>query len=251
MGKAGMKRTAGKAAGRKPARRTSAGKALLKKALLKTGRRGAVPHYNQTTDFSCGPASLLMAMKTLEPKSDFSRAHELQLWREATTIFMGGPNHGGCGATGLALAAHRRGFKAEVCVNHRGALLATRPKEKARTEVIKVLDKADRAEMKRLGIPYRIGALSIDDLGQALQDGAMPIVLVNMEYIHQDPTAHWVVVTGVDAEHVTVNDPWISRDKGQNAKTVTDYAVPRAEFPAMTSYGKRKERATVLIRRGE
>ena len=159
-------------------------------------------------------------------------------------------HHGGCGATGLALAAHRRGFRAEVWVNHKGALLSTRPKEKARTEVIEELDRADRKEMKRLGIPYRIGALDIDDLKQAIDDGAMPIVLVNMEYIHQDPTAHWVVVTGVDDDHVTVNDPWISRNKRHTAKTVTDYAVPRSEFPAMTAYGARKERATVLIRRG-
>jgi len=245
MGKAAKKRTAKKAAAQKPVRKKAA-----TKTSVKAGRRGTVPHYNQTTDFTCGPSSLLMAMKTLNPKADFSRAHELQLWREATTIFMGGPHHGGCGATGLALAAHRRGFRAEVWVNHEGALLSSRPKEKARTKVIEELDKADRAEMKRLGIPYRIGALSIDDLEQVLAVGAIPIVLVNMEYIHQDPTAHWVVVTGVDETHVTVNDPWISRKKGQTKRTVTDYAVPRAEFPAMTSYGKRKERATVLIRRG-
>ncbi len=245
MARTGTKRTAGKAAAKKPAR-----KAAAAKTSVKAGLRGKVPHYNQTTGFTCGPSSLLMVMKTLAPRSDFSRAHELQLWREATTIFMGGPNHGGCGATGLALAAHRRGFKAEVWVNHKGALLSTRPKEKARTEVIEELDRADRKEMKRLGIPYHVGALNIDDLKRAIESGALPIVLVNMEYIHQDPTAHWVVVTGVDGEHVTVNDPWISRDKGHNAKTVTDYAVPRSEFPAMTTYGERKERATVLIRRG-
>lgn len=249
MAKAGTKRTAGPAVARKPARRAQAAKKGAKSSVA-AGRRGTVPHYNQTTDFTCGPSSLLMAMKTLDSKADFSRAHELQLWREATTIFMGGPHHGGCGATGLALAAHRRGFRAEVWVNHKGALLSSRPKEKARAKVIEELDKADRAEMKRLGVPYRVGALSIDDLKRALADGAMPIVLVNMEYIHQDPTAHWVVVTGVDETHVTVNDPWISRNKGHTRRTVTDYAVPRAEFPAMTTYGKRKERATVLIRRG-
>jgi predicted double-glycine peptidase len=245
MAKTGTKRAAKKAVAKKPVRKSPVAKLSTKK-----DRRGTVPHYNQTTDFTCGPSSLLMAMKTLNPKSDFSRAHELQLWREATTIFMGGPHHGGCGATGLALAAHRRGFRAEVWVNHEGALLSSRPKEKARTKVIEELDKADRAEMKRLHIPYRIGELSIDDLEQVLAVGAIPIVLVNMEYIHQDPTAHWVVVTGVDQTHVTVNDPWISRKKGQTKRTVTDFAVPRAEFPAMTTYGKRKERATVLIRRG-
>ena len=250
MGRAGKTGTAGKTAARKPARKAAASNKAATKTSVKAGRRGTVPHYNQTTGFTCGPSSLLMAMKTLAPASDFSRAHELQLWREATTIFMGGPHHGGCGATGLALAAHRRGFRAEVWVNHKGALLSTRPKEKARTEVIEELDRADRKEMKRLGIPYKIGTLDIDDLKQAIAGGAMPIVLVNMEFVHRDPTAHWVVVTGVDDDHVTINDPWISRNKGHTAKTVTDYAVPRSEFPAMTAYGQRKERATVLIRRG-
>ncbi len=249
MAKAAGKRTAGKRVVPKPARKAPAAKPARAR-LPKIAWRGKVPHYNQTTDFTCGPSALLMAMKTLAPKSDFSRAHELQLYREATTIFMGGPHHGGCGATGLALAAHRRGFKSEVWVNHKGALLSTRPAEKARAKVMEELDRADKAEMQRLGIPYRIGELTIDDLEQVLAVGAVPIVLVSMEYIHQDPTAHWVVVTGVDAQHVTVNDPWISRNKGQTRRTVTDYAVPRADFVKMTRYGKRKERATVLIRRG-
>jgi len=213
------------------------------------GRRGRVPYYNQTTDFSCGPSALLMAMKVLVPGIDFSRAHELQLWREATTIFMGGPHHGGCVATGLALAAHRRGFEVEVWVNHKGTLLGTLPKEKDRSKVMTLLQQGDLDEMKRLKIPYRIGVRSIDDLRRDMDEGAMPVVLVNMDYIHRDPTVHWVVVTGIDDENVTVNDPWISKDMGHTRRTVTDYVVPRSEFPAMTASGPRKERATVLLRR--
>lgn len=219
------------------------------KAAAKVGRRGAVPHYNQTTDFSCGPSALLMAMKALDPKTDLSRTHELLLWREANTIYMGGAGHGGCGATGLALAAHRRGFDVEVWVNHKGTLLGSKPKDKDRAKVMGLLQQADLAEMKRLRIPYRIGARSIEDLRGDIARGGVPVVLVNMDYIHQDPTAHWVVVTGIDDENVTVNDPWISRDMGHTRRTVTDYAVPRGEFPAMTAYGPRNERATVLLRR--
>lgn len=220
-----------------------------RKAVSNIGRRGTVPHYNQTTDFSCGPSSLLMAMKALDPKIDFSRPHELQLWREANTIFMGSDGPGGCGATGLALAARRRGFDVEVWVNHRGTLLGTRPKDKDRLKVMALMQKADLAEMKRLKIPYRIGTRSIDEMRADIEKGALPVVLVGMDYIHKDPTAHWVVVTGVDDEAVTVNDPWISKDLGHTRRTVTDYVVPRKEFTAMTAYGPRKERATVLLRK--
>jgi Peptidase_C39 like family len=225
-------------------------KSAASKAAPKPGRRGRVPYYNQTTDFTCGPSSLLMAMKALDPRTDFSRTHELQLWREANTIFMGSDGHGGCGATGLALAAHRRGFDAEVWVNHKGTLLGSRPKIKDRAKVMSLLQQADLAEMKRLRIPYRIGTRSIDQLRGDIADGAVPIVLVSMDYIHKDPTAaHWVVVTGVDDESVTVNDPWISKSLGNTRRTMRDYVVPRAAFLAMTAYGARKERATVLLRR--
>jgi hypothetical protein len=212
-------------------------------------RRGRVPYYNQTTDFTCGAASLLMAMKALDARTDFSRTHELLLWREANTIFMGSPGHGGCGATGLALAAHRRGFRVEVWVNHKGTLLGSRPDDKDRARVMGLLQQADLAEMKRRKIPYRIGARSIDALRGDLADGAVPVVLVSMEYIHHDPTAHWLVVTGIDDESVTVNDPWISTNLGHARRKMTDHVVPRAAFEAMTAYGKRKERATLLLKR--
>lgn len=241
-----------------PARRSAHKKSAVRKAApparagaqdKRIGKRGRVPYYNQTTDFTCGPSSLLMAMKALDARTDFSRTQELLLWREANTIFMGSPGHGGCGATGLALAAHRRGFGVEVWVNHKGTLLGSRPDDKDRARVMALLQQADLAEMKRLRIPYRIGARSIDQLRGDLAHGAIPVVLVSMDYIHRDPTAHWVAVTGIDDEAVTVNDPWISRNLGHTRRMMTDYIVPRAAFQAMTAYGKRKERATVLLRR--
>lgn len=210
---------------------------------------GRVPYYNQTTDFTCGPSALLMAIKALDPKTDFSRAHELQLWREATTIYMGSPEHGGCGATGLALAAHRRGFDVEVWVNHRGVLLGERAKNEDRAKIMALMQKADLKEMKRLKIPYHIGVHDIEAMRRDLADGALPVVLANMLYIHNDPTAHWLVVTGIDDEGVSVNDPWISKEMGQTRRTQTDRKVPHSAFPAMATYGRRKERATVVLRK--
>lgn len=224
-------------------------KRAARKAAPKVGRRGTVPYYNQTADFTCGPSSLLMAMKALDPETDFSRTHEFLLWREATTVFMGGPGPGGCAAAGLALAAHRRGFDVEVWVNHRDVLLGERPKTAEGAKVMALMQKADLAEMKRQEIPYHLGARTIADLRNALADGALPIVLVDTDYIHGDPCAHWVVVTGVDDRTVTINDPWMTKDKGHTPRTMTDHAVSHAAFRAMTAYGRRKERATVLVRK--
>ena len=56
----------------------------------------SVPFYKQTTEFTCGPSSLMMAMKSVDPKKKLTRTEEIQIWREATTIFMTS-GHGGCG----------------------------------------------------------------------------------------------------------------------------------------------------------
>ncbi|HEX5419371.1 MAG TPA: peptidase C39 family protein, partial [Gammaproteobacteria bacterium] len=51
-------------------------------------RRTRVPYYRQTLDFTCGPAALMMAMKALASDLKTDRALEIELWREATTVFM-------------------------------------------------------------------------------------------------------------------------------------------------------------------
>jgi hypothetical protein len=178
------------------------------------------------------------------------RALELQLWREANTIFMGpSGGHGGCSALGLALAAHRRGFRAEVHVNHKGVLLGDRADSKEHAEVMRVLHERDLKDARAAGIPVRHDSLSVDQFEAALRAGALPIVLNSMEFLHNDPTAHWFVVTAVDAANVYVNDPWIARDKGKTAGDMTGVPIPRADFDGVTSYGKKRERAVVLVRR--
>ena len=208
-----------------------------------------VPHVRQTTDFTCGPASLIMAMRALRPSVRADRALELQLWREANTIFMGpSGGHGGCGALGLALAAHRRGFKAEVHVSHRGVLLGDRAKSKERAEVMRVLQSRDLADCKAADIPVHYDSLSVDDLAAALKSGALPLVLNSMDFLHNDPTAHWFLVTAIDADNVYVNDPWVDRKKGRTARDMTAAPIPRAAFDDVTSYGRKRERAAVLVR---
>lgn len=214
-------------------------------------RRRRVPHYRQTTDFTCGPSACLMAMSVLAPGRRHSRTEELEIWREATTIFMGPKGgHGGCGALGLALALHRRGFRPEVHVSHRGVLLGRRTRSEELREVMRVVQARDLAAAKALGIPVQYGRLTPEDLEAAIAGGAVPIVLCSTHLIHGDNVPHWIVVTGFGGSHVYVNDPWVSLDKGKTARDMTDIALTRRDFDRMTSYGGERERAVVLVREG-
>ncbi|WP_119461706.1 peptidase C39 family protein [Rhodospirillaceae bacterium SYSU D60014] len=207
-----------------------------------------VPHYAQTLDFTCGPSALMMVMKALDPTVEMSRALEMQLWREATTIFMGA-GHGGSGAFGLAIAAHRRGFDAEVTVNHKGVLLADRARSDVKREVMRLVQETDLREARERGIPVAYGRLGADDLERKAREGWLPIVLVSTFYIHGDHVPHWVVVTGLDAEAVTLNDPWVDVAGGKTAADMSNLRVPRKDFDGMARYGKARERAAVLVRR--
>jgi hypothetical protein len=214
-------------------------------------RRRRVPHYRQTTDFTCGPAACLMAMSALDRGRRRGRAEELEIWREATTVFMGPKGaHGGCGALGLALALHRRGFRPEVHVNHRGVLLGRRTRSGALREVMRVLQARDLAAAKALAIPVHYDRLTPEDLEAAVVDGAVPIVLCSTRVIHGDNVPHWIVVAGFGDDHVYVNDPWVSLDKGKTAGDMTDIALTRRDFDRMTRYGGARERAVVLVHRG-
>jgi predicted double-glycine peptidase len=227
-----------------PAKRSGPGKSAPVKQLLRA------PHYAQTTDFSCGPSSLIMAMKALRSHLRADRSLELQLWREANTIFTGrSGDHGGCSALGLALAAHRRGLAAEVYVNHRGVLLSTRRDSRERAEVMRVLHERDLEEMRAAGIPIRYRGLRLDELAGALRDGALPIVFNSMEYLHHEPTPHWFLEVGVDGDTVYVNDPWVDRSKGKSARDLTAVPIALTAFARVTSYARKRERQAVLVRR--
>jgi predicted double-glycine peptidase len=252
--KAAVQPRAAKQAARKLAERKAAphqfpGRKAAAPTVDAAAKPRSIAYYNQSTDFTCGPSSLMMAMNALDPRVKIARSLELQLWREATTIFMGA-GHGGSGALGLALAAKRRGFAAEVWMNRGGVFLSDRLDDKDRIQVMRLLQQADLAEAKRLRIPVHRGNPSIADLRQAMAKGAIPIVLVSTNLFHGDDTPHWVVVSDIDDEVVRVNDPWISRDLGQTARQQTGRPVSYAEFKRMTVYGPKKERATVLVRRG-
>lgn len=225
-----------------------AAKAAVKvKPATATSKRRRLPYYNQSTDFTCGAASLLMAMRGLDKETPFDRVHELQVWREANTVYMGA-GHAGSSPYGIALAAWRRGFHAEIWVSHKGAVLLDYQKKPDWRKAGKLMQEADEASVRELGMPIEKRSWDVADLAQACADGAVPIVLVSTKAFHGDNTPHWVVLADSDEKQVYINDPWISRNKGQTAKFQTGRAASHTAFMNMAKYGPRNERAVVLIR---
>jgi hypothetical protein len=225
-----------------PAARTLKSKGTRLAAGKKVGHE--LPYYNQSLDFTCGPSSLMMAMTALDKSQKIDRAHEMQLWREANTVFMG-KGHPGSSPYGLALAGWRRGFAITLWLSKRGPYLLKYQKQADRRKVSDLIQRDDEKLLKTTGIPMLLKKWSVADLKAAIEAGAVPLVLVSTNVFHGDHGPHWVAVAGVDDQHVYVNDPWITRSKRQTPKSQTARAASHADFLKMAIYDG--ERAIVLV----
>jgi hypothetical protein len=225
-----------------PAARTLKSKTAKRAAGKVTGRK--LPYYNQSTDFTCGPSSLMMAMTALDKSQPIDRAHELQLWREANTVFMG-QGHPGSSPYGLALAGWRRGFQITLWLSKRGPYLLKYQKQADLRKVSDLVQREDEKLLKATKVPMLLKKWTIADLKAAIEGGAVPLVLVSTNVFHGDNGPHWVAIAGIDDDHVYVNDPWITRKKRQTAKSQTARPASHADFLKMATYDG--ERAVVLV----
>ena len=207
-----------------------------------------VPYYQQTLDFTCGPASLMMAMKALDPEMELNRKLELRIWRESTTVFMTS-GLGGCGPYGLALSAYRRGFDVEVHVNDEGALFINSVRDPEKRVVMELVQEDFLTELRQLPIKLVYGALSGVELQSKFDAGGIPVVLISSYRIYREKFPHWIVVTGHDQRSFYVHDPYVDEGKKKTATDCINMPISRIDFQRMARYGKTGQKAVLILSR--
>lgn len=209
-----------------------------------------VPYYEQTLDFTCGSSALMMAMKTLDPKLRFSRALEIRLWREATTVFMNS-GHGGCGPFGLALSAAHRNFSVEVFVNDKRVPFIDSVRNEEKKEVMRLVHEDMLGEIREFRIPVRYGGATLENIEDRFNSGAVPIVLVSLYRLYGEKVPHWVVVTGFEERFVYVNDPFVNHKREHTRTDCIDMPIAKRNFERMSRYGRAGLQAAVFVSRGK
>ncbi|GAB59395.1 peptidase C39 family protein [Rheinheimera nanhaiensis] len=209
--------------------------------------RRQVPYIQQTTPFTCGPACLLMVFNYFKPGQFVPYALEIDIWREATTIFMTS-GHGGCGPRGLALAAVKRGFAAEIYLNKDGPLFTDTVRSEVKKQILQRVHESFRQKVQQKAIPVQLKELTIDDIKQLLHQGALLLALISTWQFDKSKAPHWVVVCAVDEHFVYLNDPdtedipWLSPAERQYIP------VEHSVFNKAFSYGKNRLKAAIAIR---
>jgi ribosomal protein S18 acetylase RimI-like enzyme len=205
-----------------------------------------IPFFEQSLEFTCGPASLMMAMCALDKDVVLDRKLELRIWREATTIFMTA-GHGGCGPIGLAIAAATRGFKVEMFLSDDGVQFVDSVRDPVKKEVMRLVQEDMLEQAAALKLPISYGGLSLDDMQKAYDDGAIPVVLISSWLIYGEKFPHWITVTGIDEHFVFAHDPFIDYDAGETQMDSVHMPIPREQFDRMTRYGKARLQAALLL----
>ncbi len=211
-----------------------------------TARLLNVPYQPQSLEFTCGAACLQMALRSLGHATPLGPRGELALWREATTVFMLA-GHGGTSAYGLAVAALRRGFDAEVWVERLGVPFLETVRGAAKKEVVTLAHEGFVEELDRWGGRVREGEFGAEDVIAQLRAGRVPLVLVSGARLYAERIPHWVVATGWDADHLYVHDPHLP--EGADRADGVHQPLRRSDFAAVARYGRARHRAMVVVSR--
>lgn len=205
------------------------------------------PWYQQTTEFTCGPAALLMAMAALDSNTELSQSHELALWREGTTIFMTS-GHGGCHPFGLALAANKRGFTSEVIVNTSEPLFLDGVRSDNKKSVLATVHQQFVEGIAAANISVTQKDVELTDIENWLNQGFSVLLLISTYRFDGKKSPHWVCVTHLDAHCVYVHDPFCEPGKDNQLAIDCQYVpIARSDFSKMSAFGSQRLRTAVAI----
>ncbi|WP_417531242.1 ribosomal protein S18-alanine N-acetyltransferase [Marinobacter lipolyticus] len=205
-----------------------------------------VPYYPQTTEFSCGPAALIMAMATIDHHQPVTTLEELKLWREATTIFMLA-GHGGCGPHGLALSAWNRGFHASAWISKEGALFKDTVRNDDKKRVLELVHEGFLHDIGQTGIQLHHDPLTLDGLENALHEGSVPVILISTWQLNRSRVPHWVTVCAIDDQFVYIHDPEIDVEAGETVADKQYLPIDRRVFDKMSRYGRNQPLQAAVI----
>lgn len=205
-----------------------------------------VPYYEQSLDFTCGPACLIMAMRTLQPALSADRRLEVQLWREATTIFMTS-GHGGCSPQGLALAAHRRGFRSRLLLSDTGPLFLDGVRRTEKKAVLELVHDDFTTQIAATDIDLQSQGFNVADLIDVLVQGCVPLVLISSWRFNASKAPHWVVLVAADDTFVYLHDPDVDTQLSKAPGDTQSVPVRIDNFARMIHFGQARMQAALCL----
>lgn len=190
----------------------------------------APPYYGQTTHFTCGAVTALVAQAHAGalPREALDRERELTLWRGAT-------NFPACEPVGLGVAVRREWPESPVTIHldtDRPVLLDHHPEHEQSWRA--VLQHASRKDAERTGVPVDPRHLQMAEIRSALGRGEQVLLLVSLAAMQGFDVPHWVLCHGVVPGAVVIEDPWAGAATGDTWVDAHLLPVPDASLDSMS-----------------
>jgi len=207
--------------------------------------RHAIPLYAQTTRFTCGPATLLMALGALAGRMP-SRTDEIALWREATSIVsLAGP--GGCDPFGLAVAAWARGLLPEIRITTRWPTLTERIDTEEKRDLIGFAQAEFQERAAAAGIPVRHGDFALAELAAPIAAGGLVLLLVDQFPTHGRHSPHWLLLHHAWEGGFLANDPWPDPLRREGLADAENLPLRLEDLERMARFGEPPYRAAIIL----
>ncbi|MGI2259098.1 GNAT family N-acetyltransferase/peptidase C39 family protein [Shewanella sp. GXUN23E] len=203
-----------------------------------------LPLYVQTTPFTCGAACLLMAFSSLQPGYPMSRIEEIQLWREATTVYMAS-GHGGCSGRGLALAAHQRGFNVSLWSKAEGIPFIRSVRDPDKKALIELVHNYFDTRLQQAGVPLQEAHPTQAQLETWLTEGACVLLLISTYRFNGCKEPHWILLSGMSEHFFYFHDPLV--EKPGDSVASAHVPVSKAALMQIIGFGSQKLTSCVVL----
>lgn len=204
----------------------------------------APPYYGQTTHFSCGAVTALVAQvhAGVLPREALDRRAELTLWRDATNFMA-------CDPVGLGVALRRSRPSSRVTVH----LDTDRPVmldhlAPGDQEWRALLQQVSRTDAERVGVPVDPGHLPLSAVRDAIGRREHVLLLLSLAAMQGFDVPHWVLCHGVVPGAVVIDDPWANGATGDTWVDAHLLPVPDASLDAMSTMQPGGFRGAVTMR---
>ncbi|MGC9496268.1 peptidase C39 family protein [Streptomyces sp. WG7] len=212
---------------------------------LSDGPVAEPPYYGQTTHFTCGAVTALVAQAhagTL-PWEALDRRAELTLWRDATNFLA-------CEPVGLGVAVRRTWPSSSVTVHldtDRPVLLDHLAENEQEWRAL--LQRTSRTDAERIGVPIDAGHLSMTAIRDAIGRREHVLLLLSLAGMQGFDVPHWVLCHGVVPGAVVVEDPWANAATGDTWVDAHLLPVPDPSLDTMSALSPDRFRGAVTIGR--
>lgn len=210
------------------------------------------PYYSQTSSFSCGAVTALLASE-IRGSGGFvdgadNRDIELDFWRRAS-------NYPSCEPVGLAVALRESLDDAagtnpvEVFLDTDGPVLLesyTAPFDRAFREELQA-DSLRKALASDIAV--RRDRVSVDEIAARVGGGELALLLIDLEPMFGFAVPHWVLAHAAADGVVVIDDPWISATWGETWVDAHELPVSTADLDRMLAWGDEGYRGVVFVTR--